>query len=166
VGPYDPGAWHDFATAFAGASGALLGLAFLAISFNLGQILAKKNQTLPGRAIETLAFFAYPLAASLLIELPGLSAAALGTGQLILALGLASLASIVLPRWRRERADPLSWRVGHLAPAVLVTALAVAGGVATITASAGGLYWTAGAMAGATAAGIVNSWVLLVEIKR
>jgi hypothetical protein len=76
VGPYDPGAWHDFATAFAGASGALLGLAFLAISFNLGPILAKKNKTLPGRAVETLAFFAYPLAGSLLIEVPGLSPAA------------------------------------------------------------------------------------------
>jgi hypothetical protein len=166
VGPYDPGAWHDFATAFAGASGALLGLAFLAISFNLGPILAKKNKTLPGRAVETLAFFAYPLAGSLLIEVPGLSPAALGTGQLILALALTSLASIVLPRWRQERASPLSWRIGHLAPAVLVTALAIAGGVATITASIGGLYWTAGAMAAATAAGIVNSWVLLVEIKR
>jgi hypothetical protein len=40
------------------------------------------------------------------------------------------------------------------------------GAAATITASLGGLYWLAGAMAMATVTGLVNSWVLLVEIKR
>ena len=67
--PYDPERWHDFATSFAGAAGALLGLAFVAISFNLDAILRYK--TLPGRAVETLVFFAYPLAASLLLQMPG-----------------------------------------------------------------------------------------------
>jgi hypothetical protein len=32
--------------------------------------------------------------------------------------------------------------------------------------SFGGLYWLAAAMALATATGLINSWVLLVEIKR
>jgi hypothetical protein len=68
---YDPAGWHGFCAAFAGASGALLGLAFVAISFNLEPIL--ENKHLPGRAVETLVFFAYPLAASLLILLPGLT---------------------------------------------------------------------------------------------
>ena len=53
---YDPGQWHDFGTSFAAAAGALLGLAFVAISFNLDPIL--KIKTLPDRAIETLAFLA------------------------------------------------------------------------------------------------------------
>jgi hypothetical protein len=44
---YDAGQWHDFATSFAAAAGALLGLAFVAISFNLDAILHDK--TLPGR---------------------------------------------------------------------------------------------------------------------
>jgi hypothetical protein len=35
-----------------------------------------------------------------------------------------------------------------------------------MTTSLGGLYWLAAAMAASTAAGLVNSWVLLVEIKR
>jgi hypothetical protein len=162
--PYDPEQWHDFAGSFAAAAGALLGLAFVAISFNLDSIL--RNKTLPGRAIETLVFFAYPLAAGLLIQLPGLSSTALGAGQAILAAGLIGLAGIDVPRWRQEQDNPLSWRLGHIAPTVLIILLAIAGAVATITTSFGGLYWLAAAMALATASGIINSWVLLVEIKR
>ncbi len=165
MAPYDPGQWHDFATAFAAAAGALLGLAFVAISFNLDSIL--QDKTLPGRAIETLAFFAYPLAASLLIELPGLSSVALGIGQAILAAGLVGLAvKVDMPRWRQERGDPLSWRVSHVAPTVLIILLAAVGAAATMTTSLGALYWLAAAMAIATTSGIINSWVLLVEIKR
>jgi hypothetical protein len=114
---YDPAQWHDFGTSFAAAAGALLGLAFVAISFNLDSIL--KLKALPDRAIEMLAFFAYSLAGSLLIQLPGLSGVALGIGEAVLAAGLTGLAARNVPRWRREREDPLSWRLTHFAPAVL-----------------------------------------------
>lgn len=71
-----------------------------------------------------------------------------------------------MPRWRQERDDPLSWRLSHIMPAVVVIVLAIVGAAATMTTSIGGLYRLAAAMAVATAAGLVNSWVLLVEIKR
>ena len=163
--PYDPGQWHDFATSFAGAAGALLGLAFVAISFNLDAIL--RDKTLPGRAMETLAFFAYPLAGSLLIQVPGLSSTALGAAEAILATGLIGLAAAIsVPRWRKDRHDPLSWRLSHIVPTIVIVLLAITGAVATMTTSFGGLYWLAGAMAVSTATGLINSWVLLVEIKR
>jgi hypothetical protein len=164
VAAYDPDAWHDFGTAFAGAAGALLGLAFVAISFNLDAILRDKE--LPGRAVETLIFFAFPLAASLYILLPGLSNTAVGIGQAVLAAGLVVMVVRDLPRWRRESTDPISWRLTHLLPGILCAVPATIGTVATLTISIGGLYWLAGAMFVATAAGLVNSWVLLVEIKR
>jgi hypothetical protein len=159
-----PAAWHDFATSYAGASGALLGLAFVAISFNLDAIL--KSQQLPGRAIETLAFFAYPLAGSLLLQVPGLTHVGLGVIQGLLTAGLTGLVVFDIPRWQRERDDPLSWRLTHLAPAIVITVLAGTGTATTIAGSFGALYWLAAAMAVATAAGLINSWVLLVEIKR
>jgi hypothetical protein len=165
VAAYQPDQWHDFATAFVGAAGALLGLAFVAISFNLDAIL--KDATLPGRAVETLICFAYPLAGGLLVLMPGLSNASLGIGQAVLAAGLAVMVVHDLPRWRRgERDDPLSWRLTYLAPGIVVTALATVGAVASLTTSIGGLYWLTAAMGTATAAGIINSWILLVEIKR
>jgi hypothetical protein len=75
-------------------------------------------------------------------------------------------AAIDVPRWQQERHNPLSWRLGHIAPAVVIALLTIVGAAATITASFGGLYWLAAAMAVATASGLINSWVLLVEIKR
>ena len=165
IAAYDPEQWHDLCVALAGASGALLGLAFVAISFNLDDIIADK--ALPGRAVETLVYFAYTLAGSILVLVPGLSDVALGIGEAALALGLVVLAiNVVVPRWRGERNMPLSWRLAHSAPGVGLTMLAVIATVATITTSIGGLYWLGGAMALATAVGLANSWVLLVEIKR
>ena len=136
----------------------------MAISFNLDVIL--KAKALPYRAIETLTFFAYALAASLLIQLPGLSGTGLGIGQAILAAGVAVLVLRNLSRWKQEREDPLSWRLTHFSPAALTFSLALVGAVATMTASLGGLYWLAAAMTIATASGLINSWVLLVEIRR
>lgn len=71
-----------------------------------------------------------------------------------------------LPRWRHERSGTLAWRLGHAAPGSLLTTLAAIAALATITTSIGGLYWLGGVMAVATSAGLINSWVLLVEIKR
>jgi hypothetical protein len=71
-----------------------------------------------------------------------------------------------VPRWRQERGNPLSWRLGHVVPTVVIIVLAIVGVAATMTSSIGGLYWLAAAMTAATATGLINSWVLLVEIKR
>jgi hypothetical protein len=162
---YDPAQWHDLCVALAGASGALLGLAFVAISFNLDAIIADKF--LPARAVETLIFFAYPLAGSLLVLTPGLAHTTLGIGLAILAAGLLGLVQKVdFPRWQHERDDPLAWRVSHAVPGSLLATLAVIAALAMITNGIGGLYWLGGAMAVATSAGLINSWVLLVEIKR
>ena len=162
---YDPAPWHDLCVALGGASGALLGLAFVAISFNLDPIIAHKF--LPGRAVETLIFFAYPLAGSLLVLTPGLSHATIGIGLATLAAGLVALVLRVdRPRWRHERGNPLSWRVSHAVPGSLLATLAIIAALAMLTLTIGGLYWLGGAMAFATSAGLINSWVLLVEIKR
>ena len=100
---YDPAQWHDLCVALAGASGALLGLAFVAISFNLDAIIA--DEGLAGRALETLIFFAYSLGASILVLVPGLSHVALGVGEARLAVGMATLAiKVDLPRWHASKA--------------------------------------------------------------
>jgi hypothetical protein len=157
--------WHDFAVALAGASGALLGLAFVAISLNLDAII--QAPTLAGRAAEALVFFAFPLIGSLILLTPGLSRTGLAVAQLVIVLGLLLMVvRLDLPRLRQERGDPLSWRLGHLLPSLVVTTFAALGAIGTFTSSIGGLYWLAASMGVSTLMGLVTSWVLLVEIKR
>jgi hypothetical protein len=54
----------------------------------------------------------------------------------------------------------------HAARGVLLATLAMVATVATSTTSIGGPCWRGSAMALATTVGLVNSWVLLVEIER
>ena len=56
--------------------------------------------------------------------------------------------------------------MSHAVPGGLLATLAVIAALAMIINTIGGLYWLGGAMAVATSAGLINSWVLLVEIKR
>ena len=82
-----PRSVDDFAVAFVGAAAALLGLAFVAISFNLEPILQDERLPAPchrhARVLRVHAGF------RILILLPGLSLRAVGLGQAVLALGLA-----------------------------------------------------------------------------
>ena len=57
-GAYDPEMWHEFFVAAAGAAAALSGLIFVAVSINLGEILAQEKKIgssyLTGRAAPLL----------------------------------------------------------------------------------------------------------------
>ena len=150
--------------AAAGASAALLGLAFVAISINLAPIL--ESAVLPRRALQTLIFFAYGLMSSLLVLVPSLSETALGIGQLVLGLGLSGLVAIDQLDWKGGPDDPIAWRLSQLIPVSLVAAMALIGAYATISSTFGGLYWLAATIATAIVAGLIISWVLLVEIQR
>jgi len=68
-GAFDPEAWHDFFIAAAGATAALSGLIFVAVSINLRAILAEEKEIgssyLTGRALESLAALLVVLGISL-----------------------------------------------------------------------------------------------------
>jgi hypothetical protein len=63
-------------------------------------------------------------------------------------------------------AFPRRGRLSRQAVILLGTLPLVIGGVSIIAGVGGGLYWTAAGMLAAIAAGILNAWVLLVEILR
>ncbi|HET8969817.1 MAG TPA: hypothetical protein VFN19_02055 [Candidatus Nanopelagicales bacterium] len=158
-------AWHEFGVALAGAAAALCGLAFVAISLNLQDILA--DRTLPGRAAETLLYLGAPLIGALLLLVPGQSDAALGVEVLALTVVLGTLLlRIDLPRLREESELPASWRLAHVAPTVVALLLLVLGALGLITGGFAGVPWLAGAFLLLLVFGLANCWVLLVEIKR
>ena len=81
---YDPAEWHELFVATAGATAALAGLLFIAISINLGDIL--KSKTLPLRAVDSLGIMVSVLIVSILVLTPGQSTMVLGLELLITGL--------------------------------------------------------------------------------
>jgi len=162
---YDPSEWSDLFVAAAGASAALLGLLFVAVSINLERIL--KYPGLPGRALEALMQLTCVLLVSLAGLVPGQSHVALG---LELLLVVAIITAIVLrqPILVADEAgnEPASWKLTRWTVRLAgLVAIAIAG-LGLLFEAGGGLYWLAAGIALATVAAIAGAWVLLVEILR
>jgi len=158
-------AWGGFAGAVAAATAALVGLLFVAVSINLRQILEFPN--LPGRAGQTLIMFVMPLVVSLLVLVPGQSRAALGWELAATGLVIVGCQLLIGHRTgRSEQETEASWLLTRLLPTLLGGGCVTAAGLALLAAGGGGLYWLVPAVLIAILAGLVNAWVLLVEILR
>jgi hypothetical protein len=163
VSGYAPADWHEFFTAAAGASAALLGLLFVTISINLEQIL--KHRHLPGRAAATLGVLLSVLVVCSCGLAPGQSNRTLGV-EILPAGAVVATQAVWVSVGKRSPGDPLSWTLGNL-PFLLFPALAfVGGGCSLLAGSGGGLYWILAGTVLAFVGASVNAWVLLVEILR
>jgi hypothetical protein len=162
---YDPSEWHDLFVATAGASAALLGLLFVAVSINLERILAYEG--LPERALETLLLLLGVLIVAIVGLIPAESNVALGLELLFVA---AIIAAIVLrlPAAGAEETgkEPVSWRLSRVGIRLMGTAPLVIGGLSVLLEAGGGLYWIAAGIVLAIVGAVANAWVLLVEILR
>lgn len=159
---YDPGEWTDFFVAAAGASAALAGLVFVAVSINIDRILTM--QGVPERALETVLTLLGVVLVSLIMLIPGASNAALA----ILVLGEALLLVAVAVQINRqahggERGEP---HISRHAMRALATIPLLIGGISLLAEVGGGLYWIAAGVLLGILAGVMNAWVLLVEILR
>jgi hypothetical protein len=161
---YDPAPWSDLFVATAGASAALAGLVFVAVSINIGRILEYRG--LPERALETVLLLLGVVVVSIIGLIPGLTTTVLGV--LLLAEGLALAATVAgLTRQSPPRPDePREWLYSRVVVSGLGTVPFVIGGASLIAEAGGGLYWTVGGIVLAIAGGVANAWVLLVEILR
>jgi hypothetical protein len=157
--------WTGFATAVAAAAATLAGLLFVAVSIHLRQILEFPN--LPGRAGQTLIMFVTPLLVALLVLVPGQPRAAFGWELVITGLIIGAL-QLRIDRLagRSERETQASWLLTRVIPAVVTCACVVAAGLSLLAGGGGGLYWLVPAVLLATVSGLVNAWVLLIEILR
>jgi hypothetical protein len=163
VAAYDPTEWHDLFVAVAGASAALAGLVFVAVSINIERIL--KFEGLPERALEAVLLLMMVLLVSFAGLVPGQSATALGLELLLL--GLAAGAAITrLPVGSGDPKEAAGRRRSRWAIRALSVLPLAIGGVTILAEVGGGLYWVVAGISLAIVGAITNAWVLLVEILR
>jgi hypothetical protein len=157
--------WTDFGVATAGAAAALAGLLVVAVSINIERILAFPG--LPHRAATTLILFALPLVTALLLIVPGQPNTALAWELLVIGLVvgtflLVSDARVPLSEFETR----MTWLFSRILPPIASCGCLAVAGATLIAEGGGGLYWLVPAVLAAIIFGLLNAWVLLVEILR
>jgi hypothetical protein len=159
-------AWRDFFTTCAGASAALAGLIFVALSVNIAEIL--KFEHLPARAAAAMGALMLILTVSLAVLAPqppawlGIEVLGLTLLAWLLQIGSArdsGAASRKYSRPSREHISEIVFGQLQMAPYAI-------GGVLLITGADAGLAWLALGAVAVFILSVVNAWVLLVEILR
>jgi hypothetical protein len=161
----DIGKWTDFLVAAAGATSALAGLVFVALSINLTRILG-----LPGvsaRAGETILILASGLIGSLIALIPNLPPNRLGIAFLLLWLPTWGFPSVIQIRtFVRRQYHRVSFAVWRFLLHQIATVPLLLAGLSLNGYFGGGLLWYACALILSLVVALVGAWVLLVEIIR
>ena len=155
--------WTDVYVASAGAAAALAGLVFVAVSINVEQILSYRG--LPERGLVTVIVLLGVVVASLFALHPDQSMETLGTELLVVGVVLTVLA-IGLTLKSRPRAGEESHMASALMLGLVGSVPYVVAGVLLLSGQAVGREWLFSAIVSAIVAGVLNAWVLLVEIRR
>jgi modulator of FtsH protease len=158
------GAWVSFFAAAAGASATLAGLLVVAISINLSRILDYPH--LPDRAASALVPLAGVLVVSMLALVP--QPASLFAIEVLVA-GIAMWAQagfLLIKSFGRTPGLRRAWVLTHVPLNQAQTLPFVAAGVLLTLGFPSGLYWIVPGVIISLLAGIMNAWVLLIEILR
>jgi modulator of FtsH protease len=161
---YDAGPWADFAAGMAGSAAALAGLLFVAVSINIRTILGDPRIT--RRAAQALVLLALPVFISLALLIPGQPEVALAIELLVMSAVTVPGLGLLAFGARAPEQPRSAWIVTSAVPSTVVAVAPLIAAIGLLTESLGGLYWLPTAVALALASGLVNAWVLLVEILR
>jgi modulator of FtsH protease len=157
--------WGELFLAEAGASAALAGLLFVAISINLAKILEVRG--LVGRAGEAIVLLVAVLIVSTLMLVPDPPRVALGTELLVVGLLAWSILVVIHAKAVRGRVGPSrAVLVGRVVMAQVAVLPFPVAGVSLLLQAGGGLYWLVPGVVLCLVVAVLNAWVLLIEIVR
>ena len=166
VNAYTTEGWGDLFLAGAGASAALGGLLFVAVSINLDRIVALRS--LPGAALGAIVLLVAVLMVSMVALVPGQARWMLATEVLVVGIPAWSIMTAI---WIRALRAPIPNQPRFVPViSVVVTRAAtlpiVVAGVSLLLGAGGGLYWVVPGVTFCLLVAIANAWVLLVEVVR
>ena len=162
---YTPDQWTSFLSAEVSAAAALTGLLFVAVSINLNKIISFAQLT-PRAAKGLITLIGILFAASLCL-VPGQPVRMLGWELTIL--GVIFWGTITFLLWSHLRGNTYINRPQKLMTTLLaqISELPIViCGVSLLLREGGGLYWMVPAVIASFITGILDTWVLLVEILR
>jgi modulator of FtsH protease len=163
--------WTDFLVASSGASAALLGLLFVALSINLKKIISIPH--LPSRAFAAMLLLATILVVSLCGLVPGLNPSALGWVTFLP--GALDWASEMKGDWARLKyfrsnqkklKIPIYTFATRFALVQLGTLPYLVAGILFWTNNPSAPYWLVPAFLFSILTALYDTWVLLIEINR
>jgi hypothetical protein len=157
--------WSTFFSAQVGAGAALTGLVFVALSINLKQILAYPG--LPARSAEAVLLLLQPVVLGAVALIPGQPLLALGIETVVIGgttwfqiTGMMYRARALLAAQPRNQ-----WATRLVFAEASTISCLVAGGLLVFGVSQGLFVLAAGVLL-CTLDGVLDAWVLLVEILR
>ena len=162
--------WYGFFAAQVASTAALAGLLFVALSVNIASIL--RYSWLPARAAQTLVVLMGALALSSLQLFPAAAHAFVAYADVAVSVvtyavtcRLSDVFTRIPAEWRAkpDRARALTV---NLAASQLATLPPLAGSLLIVLGNSAGYYAIACGVILALGFGLLNSWVLLVEILR
>jgi modulator of FtsH protease len=162
---YSPAEWSSFFSAQTGASAALTGLIFVAVSINLAQIVAVPHLIV--RSAKALFTMVGILLASTLCMVPAQPVRRLGVELIVL--GAAVWAATTWAGWAASHGNPYVGRGTRIQQAVLTQLSglpALVGGLSLVLVRGGGLEWLVAGAVFSYVAALLDAWVLLIEIHR
>jgi hypothetical protein len=157
--------WSTYLSVHAGASASLTGLVFVAVSINLSRVISVPG--LVGRAVESIIQLFGVFIISTVGLVPRQTTGALGVEILVVASAFWSLQTLVQVIYMRRRAGhPLLWLMSRVIQTQLASIPFFVSGILLIQGSSAGLYWLVPGFIFSMLSGVMNAWVLLVEILR
>ncbi len=157
--------WSSYLGVQAEVAATLTGLVFIAVSINISRVLTVPG--LAGRAVETILLLLGTVVLATDALIPGQSVGALGIETLAIAALLWVLQSALQIAYIMRRAGhPKLWLIVRLVQTHLASVPFLVAGVLLWQGSSTGLYWLAPGFVFSLIAGVLNAWILLVEILR
>ena len=156
--------WSEFFVAMAGATAALAGLVFVAISINIERILQLDG--VPELGMVTLLLLVGVLVVSMLGLIPDQADHAFGIEVLVQALLWSFLIATFTTRSMASLKEGKGRYPSRVVLPLFGTVPYLVGAVLLILGADSAMYWVFAGMLGAILAAVMNAWILLVEILR